>query len=343
MNKNRLLIIILCIILISFGILILKPVIQSSKDKSSYKEKDSNEIVEKISSYNNPIIPTGFKSVETNEASWKLNNGIPQGWNDGLVIEDDIGNQFVWVPVNLEDINFDEQNLKNNYFYNKDKMDVNDIDDVQILKYGGFYIARYEAGLPKEVTDNTSEFSKVTNNISGIPNSKKEQIVWNYIDWNTAKLNSKEMYKRDDIQSDLITTKQWSSIMKWLSKKGYDIENSIKWGNYSNNNFIFSGYYSTDYGKTYNFGNNVKKQTYNMILSTGATDRNKANNIYDLAGNVSEFADIHRWINIYGEEEEDYRNWGGYYDNISYYSANSNMSISDANSRQGFRVVLYFK
>ena len=151
------------------------------------------------------------------------------------------------------------------------------------------------------------------------------------------------MFQNEFAESDLITTKQWFSIMKWLNKKGYDTENSIEWGNYSNNKFKFTGYYSTNYGKTYKYGENIIKQTYNMILSTGATERNKSNNIYDLAGNVSEFVDVHKWINGSYGEEEDYRNWGGYYDNISYYSAASSMSISDANSRQGFRVVLYLK
>lgn len=342
MTKNKLLIII-SIILLCFSIFILAYIFQSKKNTSLYEEKESNRTVEKISSYNNPIIPTGFKPVETDEASWKLKNGIPQGWNDGLVIEDNFGNQFVWIPVDLENVNFNERDLKYNYAYNKDKMNVNDIEDLQILKYGGFYIARYESGLPYEITDNVTEFSKITNNVEGIPTSKKDQIVWNYIDWNMAKLNSEKMYQRNDLQSNLITTKQWFYTMKWLSEKGYDIENSIEWGNYSNNNFIFSGYYSIDYGKTYHYGNNVKKQTYNMILSTGATDRNKSNNIYDLAGNVSEFVDVHKWINGYYGEEESYRNWGGYYDNISHYSAASNMSISTANSRQGFRVVLYLK
>ena len=70
---------------------------------------DNNQIndniqVEKVSTYNNPIVPEGFKKVETDFASWKLESGIPKGWNKGLVIEDDIGNQFVWVPVNLENV-----------------------------------------------------------------------------------------------------------------------------------------------------------------------------------------------------------------------------------------------
>ena len=106
-------------------------------------------------------------------------------------------------------------------------------------------------------------------------------------------------------------------------------------GNYSNVNFSFTGYYSTD-GKTYKYAENGMKQTYNMILSTGATERNKANNIYDLAGNLAEFTDV-------SETSHNEYVRGGYYDNHSIVSVNSRVPISEGNVRQGFRVVLYMK
>lgn len=314
--------------------------------KSTSHESDmKNEEwpIKKISTYNNPIVPNGFRKIETDTASWELKDGIPKGWDKGLVIEDEMGNQFVWVPLDIENIIFNENDLKNNVVYDKANMNFNEREDLQILKYEGFYIGRYEVGISNEVLENVNEISKETNNISEIPVSKKNQIVWNYIDWNKAKENATKMYQNEYIQSDLVTVKQWNTIGDWLRKSGYNTENSIEWGNYSNNNFTFTGYYSTDYGKTYKYGENVVKQTYNMILSTGATERNKANNIYDLAGNVSEFVDMWKWENGSYGIEESYRTCGGNYDNISYYSMASNMSIATANSRQGFRVVLYQK
>ena len=76
-----------------------------------------------------------------------------------------------------------------------------------------------------------------------------------------------------------------------------------------------------------------------MILSTGATERNKANNIYDLAGNLVEFIDVN-------ESSNNCEVRGGYYDNISTYGVadeSRGLSISEGNVRQGFRVVLYMK
>lgn len=38
-----------------------------------------------VSTYNCPIVPEGFKKIETEFASWELEEGIPKGWNKGLV------------------------------------------------------------------------------------------------------------------------------------------------------------------------------------------------------------------------------------------------------------------
>ena len=53
----------------------------------------------------NPIIPAGFKPADANGVTWGDGNSSPteENVNKGLVIEDESGNQFVWVPV--DDIN----------------------------------------------------------------------------------------------------------------------------------------------------------------------------------------------------------------------------------------------
>ncbi len=57
-------------------------------------------------SYNNPVIPAGFMVVNTDDASWTLAGGIPQGWDKGLVIVDSYGNQFVWIPVDGTNVTY---------------------------------------------------------------------------------------------------------------------------------------------------------------------------------------------------------------------------------------------
>ena len=47
--------------------------------------------------YNNPVIPQGYKAVNTENAKWDAEGG-PQ-YNNGLVIQDESRNEWVWVPV----------------------------------------------------------------------------------------------------------------------------------------------------------------------------------------------------------------------------------------------------
>ena len=60
---------------------------------------------------------------------------------------------------------------------------------------------------------------------------------------------------------------QWDATCKWLATSKFDIKDSSKWGNYSNNTADGHG----------------SKQ------DTGFSESWKANNIYDFAGNCFEF------------------------------------------------------
>ena len=256
----------------------------------------------------------------------------------GLVIGDALGNQFVWVPCEVE---FDlskievEENVINGCY--------NENEFLQLVNYGGFFISRYEAGVPEDIQINIKEFSTQTNNIEEIPISQKGKIPWNFIEWNKAKRNAKSMYTSENIESDLPTIEQWKHILIWLDDdEKINKDDSSSYGNYSNVNFNFTGYYSEDYGRTYKYAENKNKSINNMLLSTGASERNKTKNIYDLAGNVSEFMDRYKIIDN-KKIKENYFNAGGYYDNVGKYSISSFNNISEANSKQGFRIVLYLK
>lgn len=291
---------------------------------------NKNNVIEKVCDYNNPIIPNGFKKVETDLASWELENNIPVGWNNGLVIEDSIGNQFVWVPIDGTNVKYDASmsDYRSNYIIPKDV-------EYQIKKYGGFYISRYEAGVPKELQENIKNIGIETNDIIGIPMSIKGIRIWNYISAENAKKSAENMYHNENINSGLITNYHWDLTIKWIENEGYDVKNnSFNWGNYSNVNFKFSGLYSIDHGKNYSYTSNKLKSEYNMILSSGATDRNCCKNIYDLAGNVSELVE---------EDNGKYSSRGGYYDNISFYAANSTIEYNGASNKLGYRIVLYLK
>lgn len=309
----------------------------SKVDDELPKDKE-NEIV---SAYDNPKIPQGFKCIETDIASWNLDeNGKPKGWNNGLVIEDEIGNQFVWVPVKTIEVD------KELFWYNiKPNEELSEVEK-QIKRFGGFYIARYEAGISDDMQKNIKVFSAQTNDIEGIPVSKKNRITWDYITLKNAFKNAQSMYENNEyVKSDLISARQWIYVLQWLKDTGIDIENSGKFANYTDTQFDFSGYYSLydenneSNESEYEYIENGKKDTNAMLISTGSTEYTNTNNIYDLAGNVVEYTNTYT-------EDWGYCSVGGYYTQISGYQ-----SFMDANpigdkaplKKFGYRVVLFLK
>lgn len=329
-NKKTCIILIICIFILTIILF-------------SFYINNKQPEVSKVSEYNSPIIPNGFSKVETENASWELNEyGVPKGWNNGLVIEDTDGNQFVWVPVDGTNVEY-----KRKVIENKGTGDLkflthlpNDILDeyTQITKYGGFYIGRYEAGLPKELltTENEDTINANNTNTIGKPIIKSNSIVWNNIDASRAINSAEQVCNVANVKSGLVTLAQWYTTMNWLENSGYNVNTDSKdWGNYSNSHFTFTGWYSLDGGKSYKYGKNKSKSENSMLLSTGATNRNMSNNIYDLAGNVYEYTSTYTsWANTYAYV-------GGYYDNSSLDCANKDSLYFDASSKIGFRVALF--
>ena len=154
LTKKEILLLLIPIILFILIIIILSYLLNHKKDKTQEENiqndaKSSPEIIntaiiEPKTSYNNPIVPNGFHKVETDTASWELNEQCnPKCWDNGLVIEDNIGNQFVWIPV---------KKIKQNEVNNVSKLPQGiESEHVQSKKHGGFYVARYEAGVPIEM------------------------------------------------------------------------------------------------------------------------------------------------------------------------------------------------
>lgn len=296
--------------------------------------------------YNNPVVPKGFNKVETKEASWELENGIPKGWNKGLVIKDSNDNEFVWVPVDNVNVKYQSgklelQNFKDTDIVNNLPKDIKD-EGKQIKKYGGFYIARYEAGQPSNMQDINSEQNFERNNKAGLPISKKDAMPWNYISYDNAKLSAELMYN-NDVQSGMITRTQYNTVIEWLTKENYDTKNdSRSFGNFSTSEFEFSGKYLVWGENKYSKGENIKKyndSTKPMILATGTSERNMTNNIYDIAGNLGELLNE----KVVNDNNTGYIN----------YSSNSDKELEKLNLLLpsndigtlliGFRVVLYMK
>ena len=189
----------------------------------------------------------------------------------GLVIQDEKGNEFVWVPATestyRKDTSFPSHN--NIKPTGDDTLPKGITDETaDVVKYGGFYIGRYEAGIPK---GDTSPSNKI-----GIPVSKKDATVWTNIDYTNSKASAESMISNEYVQTGLLTGKAWDATCNWIKdslssiNKLASLTDSRYYGNYSNSL------------APANENSGTKK-------TAGLSENWKTKNIYDLAGNVSEW------------------------------------------------------
>ena len=249
---------------------------------------------------------------------------IPKGFTyvtgtkeTGTVIKDSLDNEFVWIPATeatyVKDFSFPNWYGATASNTSDDTLPTGITDEaVDVKKYGGFYIGRYEAGIP---TGDTS-----TSNKTGVPVSKQGATVWTNINYNNAKASAESMISNDYVQTGLLTGKAWDTTCHFIEDAVPNLRDSITYGNYSNSQ---SPANVTGYGS---------KQV------AGFSDKWSVKNIYDLAGNVWE------WTSEAYSANRIYR--GGYYysNGVSYpVSCRYGISPSGADGRIGFRSRLYIK
>ena len=146
-----------------------------------------------------------------------------------------------------------------------------------IKKYGGFYIGRYETG----GLNGTAVVRKMDTNISNQ-------------DWYT-------MYKKcltlkgtnTDVKTSMIFGNLWDEALEWLVKSGATISDgttltyqlmssdSTTWGNYYNATFNYIAANTETPLIT-----ETKAQRTSTRIPAGSAEYTKANNVYDMAGNV---------------------------------------------------------
>ena len=277
---------------------------KSESVRSEWKEKIAEEV-------EGVPVPKGFTYKEGTK-------------DTGLVIQDEKGNEFVWVPATestyRKDTSFPGVTPR------RDDTLPNGIDETaDVVKYGGFYIGRYEAGVPENQTTIDGK-SISTSNVKGMPVSKKGATVWTHINYTNAKANAESMISNEYVQTGLITGTAWDATCHW-------IEGSLK-----SINELASLKDSRYYG---NYKNSLAPANENSGTKreAGFSENWKTKNIYDLAGNVWEWtSEVH---------SSDFIIRGGCFGNVgsddcpvSYRGSND---ASCANDWMGFRLRLYIK
>ena len=236
-------------------------------------------------------------------------------------------NQFVWIPVEVNKTtepkdtetsiaslyrsewssNARTTELSTDYTEPNTTNDTNDKTGIasqienltkSIYKYGGFYIGRYEAGSKTERTST----SKTTVTPIGI---KQDMYPYNYVKWGDSMSSigevgavylSNSLYNSSNsgATSMLCTGACWDSMLDFI-KNTKNITSSADWGNYNDAEFdITRGKYAVYSNGTLGNFQNVnneypKAKNTSVLLTTGASERNLAKNIYDVAGNLYEW------------------------------------------------------
>ena len=338
------------------------------------------------------IIPKGFKIIEDTEGKKSI--------DAGLVIQDLAGNEFVWVPVTVEGTTYAEKEAKfeairkdgykegklqtyvssgdvtepyaKGYTDGKGTEEAKDYQEMRtsVIKNGGFYIGRYEAGVEGDTprTNKANGTSKMV--------VQRDKFPYNYVGWGSSMSNyednityssknqghgalylSKHMYDGKDVgvTPTLCYGIQWDATLAFIGDENYNKDSTSK-GNYTNNDWTIdrdTAKYAVFNTSTFLLGdwtsisaeeNKTKTKTASesILLTTGASEDFKTKNIYDLAGNVQE------WTN---EESESYSvtcrvSRGGYYSNLgTNYPASYREIASPVNCSHGlgFRPALYIK
>ena len=259
-------------------------------------------------------IPGGFKVAS--DSGTKV--------EDGIVIEDKSGNQFVWIPTGTYQTSSGEKinELTRRTFTSSDSTPVSGDDGISngiyfyygegnsnsvaknqigafktsVNSKGGFYIGRYEQGKENVCKSGVVPYTNITRN--------------------SAKNKAETMYSENSyVVSELISSYAWDTALNFICQN-------------NSPNYTLATTTSRSYG---NIGTGSKK-------NTGMYTQDNYSNVHDILGNVSEWTTEYGTNGIYTCIER-----GGYFGYTSHASKRQVQQTTYSSTYVGFRVQMYTK
>ena len=283
---------------------------------------------------NKVVIPSGFKIAEDSATAVE----------DGVVIEDKEGNQFVWIPAKTETgatINLstggtativykrtDFGKQTGSYSEYSETMPNDELTSVNVN--GGYYIGRYEAGDEESVDSSGQRIMRT----SGSPQNhkvviKRNQVPYNWISYTNLKSLTEGMDTAQGYNTaitKLVSSYAWDTAINFIQIKNSDYGTSSPEGNY----------YNAPSFTYIDLNGNIQQGPKAASVPTGQTTA--TSNIYDMGGNLWEYtSEVHS-----GGQRSCTTRGGGYLDS-SYIvePARFRGNIDEYPRADTFRITLY--
>ena len=266
-------------------------------------------------------------NTETTSGDKKPNPGEEYNENDYNNIEYCLKKYTAdYSNSNYKDIYAEDTTIQNGWFAGDSEYNIAKQKMLKsVYENGGFWVGRYEAGIENESDVRTSNKEGIATVPSLIPVTKQNAYPYNWVTRTQAKVLA-ERVGGENYTSSLMFGIQWDLMLKFIEEKEVEnakdtekettrtnIKNALRGtskysnkyiGNYRNAELTlnrgkfaqygaFSNWYKFDSIDKTNLVTGSKKlsqssSSNSVLLTTGASEDTKLQNIYDIAGNVWE-------------------------------------------------------
>ena len=213
---------------------------------TSSSEVEVTEIA--VITSNNPYVPDGFSVVVDNV-------------EEGFVIEDAYGNQYVWIPVEkgklsrktMYDVNYEETSGTATALVNS------------VAKYYGYYIGRYEA----------SQYEHEGQVVAASMAGKNPWTNITYLNAAEHAGNSGRIFGYTDCYTGVVTSHAWDTAIEWIDLTKEHYSSDVNFGNYSGTIYP-TGTTTTDVVRNISdLSGNVREWTTEIYKSKNESQKDK--------------------------------------------------------------------